>query len=607
MDTFLTIRKIRQEYEDHLKAIHPDWSIATRKTRVSRAFYLYSHGMVPSFWAVLKSQENLDQAKETLRIHFKNLYPNDGTRKLSAYFRALVSLKDYLDKQGGVQAVIGLEYNAEHFLYQQVKLVYEERILIEQEVVLLTDEEEQALPQGAIELLKESLPFLSEIDLSALVNWCLALMTHTPFLFTPSKSQKSFYGLLLFFLERLEEDYGRERLAQALWTLQKSLHQSYIQFHHDMIDLRLSLQQFSNRYKINIRFDEEILKPDFQSDFPIFSSLDSSLEENSFSNPLSSFASSLFNRIDFSLDEKLLLAQDDLAKEEQENAVLPTVRSPYLQEEFEREVFLSPEQSQTLCKLLKRKKNLILQGPPGTGKTYLARRLAYLMLQEKNEDLICSVQFHANYTYEDFIMGYRPTKTGFALRPGVFYTFCEKARHDPRDHFFIIDEMNRGHVAKIFGELFSLLEIDKRGQALPLLYTQEPFSIPQNVYLIGMMNTADRTLSTLDYALRRRFAFYDLHPAFSSFGFKAYQKSLNNPKFDRLVKEVEALNEEIQEDDTLGAGFQIGHSYLMSDEVDDSFLESVVDFELLSLLKEYWLDEPERIEYWSQRLHQAIL
>ncbi|MDE5757618.1 MAG: AAA family ATPase, partial [Allobaculum sp.] len=596
-------------YEAYLKTIHPDWSLATRKTTVSRAFYLYSHAIVPSFWAVLESQESLLQAKERLRQHFKALYSNQTiSAKLSACFCALTGLKDYMDSQGGVKKVIGLEYQAQDVLYQQAKLVYEERILMESEAALLTHEEEKALPEGAIQLLKESLPFLEEKELQQFVHWFLALMNHTPFFLDSLKRQKPFYGVLLFFLERIEEEYGRERFVQALWTLQESIHQSYVKFHQDPKNLRLTLAQYASRYEISMRFDEAILKADFQNDFPFF--LTPSLP--SFKTSLSSLSSALFlPKTDFSLapnlDSVSSLDQEESSKNHQEEEhKVSSQPSLYTQEDFEAEVFLSAKQSQILASLLKRKKNLILQGPPGTGKTYLAKRLAYWMLQEKNEDLICSVQFHANYTYEDFIMGYRPTKTGFALRPGVFYTFCQKARQDPRAHFFIIDEINRAPLAKIFGELFSLLESDKRGQSLPLLYTKEPFSIPDNVYVIGMMNTADRAISTMDYALRRRFAFFTMEPAFSSQGFQAYQKKANNPQLDRLVQEVESLNEEIREDETLGAGFQIGHSYLMNDKVDEAFLEGVVNFELLALLQEYWLDEPERVERWRKRLKQAI-
>ena len=159
-------------------------------------------------------------------------------------------------------------------------------------------------------------------------------------------------------------------------------------------------------------------------------------------------------------------------------------------------------------------------------------------------------------------MGYRPTATGFELKKGAFYNFCKKAEIDTdRDYFFIIDEINRGNLSKIFGELFMLIENDKRGIPLQLLYADEKFSVPRNVYLIGMMNTADRSLAMLDYALRRRFAFVDLKPGFETEGFRAYQEELQSDAFDRLIACVLRLNAAIAADESLGEGFCIGHSY----------------------------------------------
>ena len=230
----------------------------------------------------------------------------------------------------------------------------------------------------------------------------------------------------------------------------------------------------------------------------------------------------------------------------------------------------------------------------------------------KDADRVGMVQFHQSYCYEDFIMGFRPTEAGFELKKGLFYEFCHKAKEDPdRDYFFIIDEINRGNLSKIFGELFMLIEGDKRGEALQLLYTTEPFSIPEKVYIIGMMNTADRSLALLDYALRRRFAFFEMAPAFESSRFKAYQSQLNNPKFDCLIAVVKELNDAITADDSLGKGFCIGHSYLFKSDyeaspVTDDWMQSVVEFELIPLLQEYWFDEADKVEYWRNALQKAI-
>ncbi len=202
-----------------------------------------------------------------------------------------------------------------------------------------------------------------------------------------------------------------------------------------------------------------------------------------------------------------------------------------------------------------------------------------------------------------------PQKPGFEKRKGVFYEFCRTAAEDnDRPYFFIIDEINRGNLSKIFGELFMLIESDKRGVELQLLYADEQFSIPSNVYIIGMMNTADRSLALLDYALRRRFAFFEMKPAFASAGFRAYKTEKANPKFDRLVNAVEQLNEAIAEDDALGEGFCIGHSFFSTNTaINDGWLKSVVEYELIPLLKEYWFDEPVKVKDWSRTLREAIL
>lgn len=276
----------------------------------------------------------------------------------------------------------------------------------------------------------------------------------------------------------------------------------------------------------------------------------------------------------------------------------------YSEQDFLREVFMDIDQYNTLVNLLKSRKNIIMQGPPGVGKTFAAKRLAYSIMGQKDTSRVMMVQFHQSYSYEDFIMGFRPTEKGFELTPGPFYEFCKKAQDDDEeDYFFIIDEINRGNVSKIFGELLMLIERDKRGEKLRLLYSNELFSVPENVYIIGMMNTADRSLAIIDYALRRRFAFFDLEPAFDSDGFRTVMEKANNPKFNALVEQIKALNEFISKDESLGRGFRIGHSYLCTDsEMTDEQLEAIIRYELLPLLNEYWFDDPSKVEQWTRRL-----
>ena len=228
----------------------------------------------------------------------------------------------------------------------------------------------------------------------------------------------------------------------------------------------------------------------------------------------------------------------------------------------------------------------------------------------KDVERVMMIQFHQSYSYEDFIMGFRPSATGFELKKGAFYNFCKKAEVDSdNEYFFIIDEINRGNLSKIFGELFMLIENDKRGNALQLLYSDEKFAVPKNVYIIGMMNTADRSLAMLDYALRRRFAFFDIKPGFETPGFREYRMALDNEKFNKLISCVESLNREISIDESLGEGFCIGHSYfcnLQPDTIDDSWLYGVVEYELIPLLKEYWFDEPMKVKDWSENLRSTI-
>ena len=286
---------------------------------------------------------------------------------------------------------------------------------------------------------------------------------------------------------------------------------------------------------------------------------------------------------------------------------------PYTKQDFLSQVYMSKENYETLTTLLSRKKNIILQGAPGVGKTFAAKRLAYSIMGERDTSRVEMIQFHQSYAYEDFIMGYRPDNNGFKLVHGAFYKFCKKAQDDnERDYFFIIDEINRGNLSKIFGELFMLIEHDKRDErnSMRLLYADEQFYIPSNVHIIGMMNTADRSLAMLDYALRRRFAFFEMKPAFDSDGFKKYQKKANNSKFDKLIEVVKKLNNVIKDDVSLGNGFRIGHSYFISSEntiVDDAWLDTVVNYEVVPLLQEYWFDENSKVEEWTAKLQGAII
>jgi len=288
--------------------------------------------------------------------------------------------------------------------------------------------------------------------------------------------------------------------------------------------------------------------------------------------------------------------------------VAPTVEL----EDFDREVtlrrlFMPEKQFDGILDQIRRKKNVILQGPPGVGKTFVAQTLAYALMGKVDPARVQMVQFHQSYGYEEFIQGLRPTTTGaFVPRKGIFLSFCERAAEDSRRPWvFVIDEINRGNLSKILGELMMLIEADKREEryALPLAYDDPgtpKFFVPPNVHIIGLMNTADRSLAMVDYALRRRFAFVSLQPEIGSDKFKSHLLQSNVPLrlAEILITCVQRLNDKIRQDHAdLGEGFCIGHSYLcpppgMSDP--KAWVEDVLEYDIRPLLVEYWMEKSER-------------
>ena len=279
----------------------------------------------------------------------------------------------------------------------------------------------------------------------------------------------------------------------------------------------------------------------------------------------------------------------------------------YTMSNFLDEVYVNYLDYERLESLLLRKKNLILQGAPGVGKTFAARRLAYAIMGEKDDSRVMQVQFHQNYSYEDFVMGYKPNEEGgFELKNGVFYRFCKRAAADSEHkYFFIIDEINRGNLSKIFGELLMLIENDYRDKPIQLAYKDEMFAVPSNLYIIGMMNTADRSLAMIDYALRRRFSFFEMKPGFNSATFEEEIKKLRDPQLDNLIKAIVELNKVIENDDSLGSGFCIGHSYLCNLGYHYE-LENIVEYDIIPMLREYWFDNDNLFKQETQKLRVAI-
>lgn len=289
----------------------------------------------------------------------------------------------------------------------------------------------------------------------------------------------------------------------------------------------------------------------------------------------------------------------------------PEVIDDYTKEDFLNQVFIDEDKYNTMVSLLDKKKNIILEGAPGVGKTFMAKRLAYSILGKKDNSKITFIQFHQSYSYEEFVEGYKPKNNSFELQTGIFYECCENAKKNPNQRYYlIIDEINRGNLSKIFGELLMLIESDKRGEYLKLAYSNELFSVPENLYIIGLMNTADRSLALIDYALRRRFSFVNIKPAFQNEKFKENFAQTFDDVYEEELKLIEEINSKIATDPALGEGFMIGHSYFCPNikgrKANRQDMNEILEYDILPLLEEYWYDEKVELDHWKEKINNII-
>lgn len=321
----------------------------------------------------------------------------------------------------------------------------------------------------------------------------------------------------------------------------------------------------------------------------------------------------LWNEHDFMLGSWLVAFKNRLQKNKVQTNYSSTMW--YTKQDFLNDVFITSDQYDDIKNLLERKKNIILQWAPWVWKTYMAKRLAYSLMWNKDDDKIWAIQFHQSYAYEDFIEWNTLKNNSVEPKKWIFYKFCKKAEEDPQNnYYFIIDEINRWNLSKIFGELLMLIENDKRWKtSLNLAYSDESFSVPENLYIVWMMNTADRSLALLDYALRRRFSFVDIEPAFESknTAFDGYKSRVNNSSFDEVTNLIMHINEEIEADDSLWKWFRIWHSYFCwldwkSNSEIKSSLISTLKYDIIPMLREYWFDEPRKLEDIEWKINDLI-
>lgn len=352
-----------------------------------------------------------------------------------------------------------------------------------------------------------------------------------------------------------------------------------------------------------------------EDDYPVHSFPELSLASWMYKDPTETGAS-LYDLEDDAAEEQ----ESEIGVREAFQIEAPII--PYSADDILKDgCFLERTEIDLLLDRLRTKKNLILQGPPGTGKTWLAKRLAFALMGQKDDSKVRAVQFHPNLSYEDFVRGWRPTGEGrLSLADGVFMEAIRAASKDPSSKFVVvIEEINRGNPAQIFGELLTLLEAGKRtpSEALELCYPdadgkRRPVHIPDNLYVVGTMNISDRSLALVDFALRRRFAFVGLEPRLGTRwrDWVVKECAVDPTLAADIEHRIAELNEQISADPRLGRQFRIGHSYVTPAHRLEAgntrkWFQQVVETEIGPLLDEYWFDASDVAQKAVARLVQG--